>query len=103
MKEGDHKFASYKRLICCSDGTWLSSNIGDDSVPSNVAKIARAIALNGLDSHGNIVKQVVSYHSGLGTGDLPFQRAIYGEYCLISSSLRDVAAGFADLGYFIPT
>lgn len=81
MTEGKSKLASYKRIILCSDGTWLASDIGDKSVPSNVAKIARAIAPNGIDADGNIVKQIVSYHSGLGSGDLPFQKAIFGEHC----------------------
>lgn len=74
------KLANYKRIILCADGTWLASDQGDKSVPSNVAKIARAIATSGPDSDGNIVKQIVSYHSGLGSGELPFQKAIYGEY-----------------------
>lgn len=71
--------ASYKRIILCADGTWLASDIGNKSVPSNVAKLARAIANSGPDAQGNLVKQIVSYHSGLGSGDLPFQKAIYGE------------------------
>ena len=87
MTEGNPKLASYKRIILCADGTWLASDTGDKSVPSNVAKIARAIAVNGLDADGKIVKQIVSYHSGLGTGDLPFQKAIYGEYCSTRTSL----------------
>lgn len=73
------KRASYKRIILCSDGTWLESDMGDKSVPSNVAKIARAIATTGIDDQGDSVEQIVSYHSGLGTGSLPFQKAIYGE------------------------
>ncbi|KAJ6089242.1 hypothetical protein N7467_004458 [Penicillium canescens] len=72
------KLASYKRIILCADGTWLASDQGDKSVPSNVAKIARAIATSGPDADGNIVKQIVSYQSGLGSGELPFQKAIYG-------------------------
>ncbi|KAI0167662.1 hypothetical protein BJ166DRAFT_590167 [Pestalotiopsis sp. NC0098] len=72
------KRASYKRIILCSDGTWLESDMGDKSVPSNVAKIARAIATTGIDEQGDSVEQIVSYHSGLGTGSLPFQKAIYG-------------------------
>jgi uncharacterized protein (DUF2235 family) len=72
------KLASYKRIILCSDGTWLSSDEGDKSVPSNVAKIARAISKTGIDDHDNLVKQLVLYHSGLGSGDLPFQKAIFG-------------------------
>ncbi|EGP85565.1 uncharacterized protein MYCGRDRAFT_30969, partial [Zymoseptoria tritici IPO323] len=65
-----------KRIILCADGTWLASDLGDKSVPSSVAKLARAISPNGLDDQGRIIKQIVSYHSGVGSGDLPFQKAI---------------------------
>jgi uncharacterized protein (DUF2235 family) len=80
MPEETPKLASYKRIILCSDGTWLASDMGDKSTPSNVAKLARAVANGGPDAKGNIVKQIVSYHSGLGSGDLPFQKAIYGGF-----------------------
>ncbi|ENH68115.1 hypothetical protein FOC1_g10003743 [Fusarium oxysporum f. sp. cubense race 1] len=80
MPEETPKLASYKRIILCSDGTWLASDTGEKSTPSNVAKLARAVANNGPDAKGNIVKQIVSYHSGLGSGDLPFQKAIYGGF-----------------------
>lgn len=80
MTQPELKHAANKRIIVCSDGTWLASDTGDKSVPSNVAKIARAIAPCGLDDNGNVIKQIVFYHSGLGTGDLPFQKAIYGKY-----------------------
>lgn len=73
------RLAGYKRIILCADGTWLASDVGDVSVPSNVARIARTIATSGPDSHGNVVQQIVSYHSGLGAGELPFQKAIYGK------------------------
>lgn len=72
------ELATYKRIVACSDGTWLSSNNGDGSIPSNVAKISRAIANVGIDSEGRIVSQQKFYHSGLGTGDLSFQAAIFG-------------------------
>ncbi|KAJ6190980.1 hypothetical protein N7519_001001 [Penicillium mononematosum] len=65
------KLASYKRIILCADGTWLASDQGNKSAPSNVAKIARAIATSGADADSNIVKQIVSYHSGL-------RKTIYG-------------------------
>ena len=79
LSQSTAKPASYKRIIICADGTWLSSSDGDKAVPSNVAKIARAISPDGLDDDNNLVKQIVYYHSGLGTGDLPLQKAIYGE------------------------
>jgi uncharacterized protein (DUF2235 family) len=72
------ELASYKRIIICADGTWLASNLGNSAKQSNVATIARTIASTGIDKNGLAVKQVVYYHSGLGTGDLPFQKAIYG-------------------------
>ncbi|OKL57390.1 hypothetical protein UA08_07532 [Talaromyces atroroseus] len=78
MAQQRAKQAGYKRIILCADGTWLSSDLGDKSVPTNVAKIARAIATSGPDRQGAIVPQIVYYHSGLGSGDLPLQKAIYG-------------------------
>lgn len=71
--------AANKRIIVCCDGTWLASDLGNNSKPSNVAKLARAIAPNGLDEAGRLIKQVVFYQSGLGSGDLPFQKLIFGE------------------------
>ncbi|CAH0028536.1 unnamed protein product [Clonostachys rhizophaga] len=80
MAENTRKVASHKRIILCADGTWQASDIGSKSLPSNVAKLARAISNNGLDDQGNLVKQIVSYHSGLGSGDLPFQKLLYGTF-----------------------
>jgi uncharacterized protein (DUF2235 family) len=70
--------ASEKRIILCADGTWLASDRGDNSIPSNVAKLARAIAVSGRNGTNGIVKQIVSYYGGTGSGDLPFQKALYG-------------------------
>lgn len=78
MPSEKYKIANYKRIILCADGTWLSSDQGDKSVPSNVAKIARAISKTGLDANGSLVQQIVYYQSGLGAGDLLIQKAIYG-------------------------
>ncbi|CZT18461.1 uncharacterized protein RCC_04306 [Ramularia collo-cygni] len=72
------ELAVNKRIIVCCDGTWLASDLGDGSIASNVAKLARAISPNGLDEAGRLIKQVVFYQSGIGSGDLPFQKAIYG-------------------------
>ncbi|KAK2471090.1 hypothetical protein H9L39_17321 [Fusarium oxysporum f. sp. albedinis] len=80
MPEDATKLASYKRIILCSDGTWLASDTGGNAMPSNIARLARAVANSGLDDKGNLVKQIVSYRSGLGSGDLPFQKAIYGSF-----------------------
>jgi uncharacterized protein (DUF2235 family) len=79
MPSEKYKIANYKRIILCADGTWLSSDQGDKSVPSNVAKIARAISKTGLDANGSLVQQIVYYQSGLGAGDLLIQKAIYGK------------------------
>lgn len=57
----------------------MASDLGNASLPSNVARIARTLATSGPDSHGDIVQQIVSYYSGLGAGELPFQKAIYGK------------------------
>ncbi|GIZ36711.1 hypothetical protein CKM354_000017900 [Cercospora kikuchii] len=69
--------ANYKRIIVCCDGTWMAANTGDASTPSNVAKIARAIAPHAVVD-GKIVTQVVSYNAGLGSTSLPFAKAIEG-------------------------
>lgn len=87
MTEESLKPASYKRIILCSDGTWLSSDMGDKAIPSNVAKLARAVATTGLDAKGNLVNQIVSYHPGLGSGDLPFQKAISGGFIKLRTCL----------------
>jgi uncharacterized protein (DUF2235 family) len=79
MAEESRKLANNKRIILCADGTWLASDQGDKSTPSNVARLARSVASSGLDDEGNVVKQVVLYQSGLASGDLPLQKAIYGE------------------------
>ncbi|KAJ3454685.1 hypothetical protein MRS44_013285 [Fusarium solani] len=92
MAQETCKVAGYKRIILCADGMWLSSDQGNKSVPSNVAKITRAISKTGLDASGNLVKQVVFYQSGLGAGDPLIQKAIYGEssarICLLTSRPR---------------
>ena len=49
-----------KRIVVCADGTW---NIAEQSSPTNVVKVARAIAPTGPDSKS----QVVFYHPGVGT------------------------------------
>lgn len=77
--ENSKRSATYRRIIVCADGTWNASNVGDGSMPSNVAKIARAIASTGQNSEGKLVPQIVTYNAGLGSGDLPLQKAIFGE------------------------
>lgn len=77
------EYASYKRIILCADGTWTASDSGKKNVPSNVARIARAIANNGpegLDANGPLVKQIVFYSAGIGATDLFLQKGLYGNY-----------------------
>ncbi|EPS36468.1 hypothetical protein H072_10011 [Dactylellina haptotyla CBS 200.50] len=60
-----------KRLICCCDGTWKSSDQGPPAIPSNVTRFARS--LDCVDRHttpGIEIQQIVFYQSGLGSGDL---------------------------------
>lgn len=54
-----------KRIVICEDGTWNipDRKVGDKVSPSNVAKLALALAQE--DAHG--VKQIVRYHPGVGT------------------------------------
>ncbi|KAF3924527.1 hypothetical protein ABW21_db0203540 [Orbilia brochopaga] len=60
-----------KRLVCCCDGTWKSSDQGPPSIPSNVTRFARS--LDCVDRHttpGIEIQQIVFYQSGLGSGEL---------------------------------
>jgi uncharacterized protein (DUF2235 family) len=56
-----------KRLIVCCDGTWQSSNHGIQSIPSNVAKLSRALAKYTQEEDGKVIHQVVFYDAGVGT------------------------------------
>jgi uncharacterized protein (DUF2235 family) len=56
-----------KRLIVCCDGTWQSSNQGTRSVPSNIAKISRAVSVNSVETDGSWCPQIVYYDAGVGT------------------------------------
>ncbi|KAF3925814.1 hypothetical protein ABW20_dc0102429 [Dactylellina cionopaga] len=69
-----------KRLIICCDGTWFSADKGTINMPSNVARISRLIASEGVkvvrnDKGEDInisIPQIVYYQSGVGTGSLTF-------------------------------
>ncbi|KAI9654506.1 MAG: hypothetical protein M1821_006596 [Bathelium mastoideum] len=56
-----------KRIIVCCDGTWQASNHGTANIPSNVAKISRAVASFEKTASGEFIHQVVYYHAGVGT------------------------------------
>jgi uncharacterized protein (DUF2235 family) len=63
-----------KRIIVCCDGTWYAADKGDNNLPSNVARLSRALKKVGEVSHGldkgQKRAQVVYYQSGVGTGKL---------------------------------
>lgn len=57
-----------KRLIICCDGTWQSSDSGEDGIPSNIARFSRILAAQGKTASGADIEQVVYYQTGVGTG-----------------------------------
>lgn len=59
-----------KRLIVCCDGTWQASNHATHEIPSNVAKIARAIAKTYVNEQNLSCPQIVYYDAGVATADL---------------------------------
>jgi len=59
-----------KRLIVRCDGTWYAADKGADDLPSNVARMSRMIASEGINEKGEKVPQVVYYLAGVGTGYL---------------------------------
>lgn len=56
-----------KRLVVCCDGTWQSSSHGNQTIPSNVAKISRSVASWYVDDQGLMAPQIVYYDAGVGT------------------------------------
>jgi uncharacterized protein (DUF2235 family) len=73
-----------KRIVVCCDGTWNSID-RDHAVPSNVGRIARAIA----PSDGDGITQVVYYGAGVGTHNL-FDQLTGGAFGIgISRNVRD--------------
>ncbi|EGX44889.1 hypothetical protein AOL_s00176g60 [Orbilia oligospora ATCC 24927] len=59
--------STYKRVIICCDGTWQGSDKGVETVPSNIARLVKAIAPKKLDGDGRETQQVVFYQSGIGS------------------------------------
>ncbi|KAJ5908263.1 hypothetical protein N7495_000945 [Penicillium taxi] len=56
-----------KRIIICCDGSGQSAVSGEESVPSNVTRLCRAINSVGYDNDDQVWQQVVWYDSGVGT------------------------------------
>ena len=57
-----------KRLVICCDGTWQASNHGLQTIPSNIAKLSRAVKFYERTSDNQFIHQVVFYSAGVGTG-----------------------------------
>ncbi|KAJ5935120.1 hypothetical protein N7466_004667 [Penicillium verhagenii] len=91
-----------KRIIICCDGSGQSAVSGDESVPSNVTRLCRAINPVGYDK-GDIHQerpwqQVVWYDSGIGTnsaGQVPVGKDLEGNiieaynFCVLNWSEGD--------------
>ncbi|KAJ5676887.1 uncharacterized protein N7477_002520 [Penicillium maclennaniae] len=59
---------SRKRIIICCDGSGQSAVSGEESIPSNVTRLCRAINSVGIDNDDHLPwQQVVWYDSGVGT------------------------------------
>jgi uncharacterized protein (DUF2235 family) len=56
-----------KRIVICCDGTWQSAAHGNQSIPSNIAKITRSICNYYVDDNGLMAPQLVYYDAGVGT------------------------------------
>ncbi|KAG6988492.1 hypothetical protein G7Y79_00072g097540 [Physcia stellaris] len=59
-----------KRLIVCCDGTWQSANHATHEIPSNVAKIARAVSKTYVNEDNLYCPQIVYYDAGVATADI---------------------------------
>ena len=75
-----------KRLIVCCDGTWQASNHATHEIPSNVAKIARAISKTYINKQNVCCPQVVFYDAGVATADA-FDSKLSGEWFQCSGDL----------------
>lgn len=73
-----------KRLIVCCDGTWQSSNHATHEIPSNVAKIARAVSKTYVNEDNLRCPQIVYYDAGVATADL-FDSKLSGQSLTIIS------------------
>jgi uncharacterized protein (DUF2235 family) len=77
------------RWIVCADGTWNEPEQTDEGMPcpSNVVKLAKAVAPLGLDG----MPQVVCYHSGVGERGNALDHVVGGAFGDgISLNIRDL-------------
>ncbi len=91
------------RLIVCLDGTWNTPDqrIGGQIRPTNVVKMARAIASKGTATPpaSGLVTQTVFYDQGVGTDGGPLSRLLGGVSGLgLSKTIKD-AYRFLMLNY----
>lgn len=83
-----------KRLIVCCDGTWNDADSGDGF--TNVVRIARAIKAED-DTIKPGTKQIVYYHSGVGSGGDALMHVVGGATGLgLSRNVRDAYAFIAN-------
>ena len=75
-----------KRLIVCCDGTWQSANHATHEIPSNVAKIARAVSKTYVNEDSLYCPQIVYYDAGVATADI-FDSKLSGQCLTIISYL----------------
>ena len=75
-----------KRLILCCDGTWQASDHGTQDIPSNIAKLSRAIAKTFINHDNQAVPQIVHYDAGVATADW-IDAKVSGEAFPLASSL----------------
>jgi uncharacterized protein (DUF2235 family) len=59
-----------KRLVVCCDGTWQAANHASHEIPSNIAKLSRAISKTYVDEDGLAAPQVVFYDAGVATSNI---------------------------------
>ena len=103
MAEGQHGFQPQasdfakgpkpvrKRLIVCCDGTWQAANHATHEIPSNVAKLSRAISKTYVDENGLAAPQIVFYDAGVATSNW-LDGKISGEICYILQQKRAPSA-----------
>jgi len=88
-----------KRIIICCDGSGQSAVSGEESIPSNVTRLCRAIDPVGIDKNDKCPwQQVVWYDSGVGTnsaGKVPAGKDVEGNvieaynFCVLNWSPGD--------------
>lgn len=58
-----------KRLVICCDGTWQAANHASHEIPSNIAKLSRAISKTYIDENNHAVPQIVFDDAGVATSN----------------------------------